>query len=213
MTYWLLISQSTALFPISACLWSWKQRKELASLYLLIQFIFIVIFSLFYHTYDIEDIDTPPSQQGIWTFLDSYQSTSIVITTLLYCLRIRSPMFYIITNLINILMLIFISFDLHIVVIYFQILIFCMTLIIKWRTVYRYILGFYYNTFFAIAFACLSLVFYIQSFKGNPDSNNIHSLWHFTIFITAGLGIVLRYKLDSKLYPITDCSETISYSL
>jgi hypothetical protein len=213
MTYWLLISQSTALFPISSCLWSWKQRKDPASLYLLIQFIFIVIFSLFYHTYDIEEIDTPPSQQEIWTFLDSYQSTSIVITTLLYCLRIRSPMFYIITNLINILMLIFISFNLHIVVIYLQILIFCMTLIIKWRTVYRYALGFYYNTLFAIVFACISLWFYVEALRGTPESNTIHSLWHFTVFIAAGCGIILRYKLDSKLYPITNFTDTISCSL
>lgn len=213
MTYWLLISQSTALFPISMCLWSWKQRKDPASIFLLIQFLFIVCFSLFYHTYDIEEIDTPASQQEIWTFLDSYQSTSIVITTLLYCLRIRDPMFYIITNLINILMLIFVSFDLRIVVIYFQILIFSTALIIKWRTVYRYLLGFYYNTFCAFVFACLSLVLYIESYKRTSETNTIHSLWHFTIFITAGCGILLRYKLDTKLYPITECQDTISYPL
>jgi hypothetical protein len=213
MTYWLLISQSTALFPISACLWSWKQRKDPTSIFLLIQFLFIVCFSLFYHTYDIEEITTPPSHREIWTFLDSYQSTSIVITTVLYCLRIKSPMFYIITNLINILMLIFVSFDLHIVVIYFQILIFSMALIIKWRTVYRYMTGFYYTTFFAFVFACISLVFYIEALKKTPETNTIHSLWHFTVFIAAGCGIVLRYKLDSKLYPITECRNTVVYSL
>lgn len=201
MTYFLLITHCAALFPICMCLWSWKHRKNLESLFVFIQYLFIVIISLFYHTYDISEITTPPEHKIIWTILDSYQSTSIIITTLLYCLRVKPPIFYIIINLINTFVLIFILFELDILIIYVQILITIGALVIKWRTVYRYISKFYYTCLFVIIFACLSLWFYIEAYKLTYETTTYHSLWHLTIFTTAGFGMMLRYKLESIMYP------------
>ena len=212
MTYLLLITHCSALFPIGVCLWSWKERKDSTSLFMLIQFIFIVCFSLYYHTYDIDEIITPSEHQKIWTFLDSYQSTALINMTLLYCLRVRPPIFYIISNVTNTLILIFVSFELNILIIYFKILISISALIVKWKTVYQYILRYYYTTFILIIFACLSLWFYIESFKANAETNTYHSLWHLTIFTTAGCGVVLRYKLDSLLYPIINTRERVYVS-
>jgi len=209
MTYWLLITHCAALLPIGICLWSWKQRKDLSSLFMLIQYIVVLCFSLFYHTYDVDDITTLSEHQHIWTFLDSYQSTSLINITLLYCLRVRSPLFYIISNLINIFILIFILFELDILIIYFQILIAIGAIILKWKTLCQYIVRFYYITFSVIIFSCLSLWFYIESHKNTDETYIYHSLWHLTIFITAGCGVILRYKLDTILYPIINIRDTI----
>jgi hypothetical protein len=36
-----------------------------------------------------------------------------------------------------------------------------------------------------------------------------HSLWHCFIFLTAGTGSLLRYKLDEELYPILNRREQL----
>lgn len=212
MTYFLLITHCTALLPISICLWSWKERKDSSSLFMLIQYIFIVCFSLFYHTYDIDDIITHQDHQTHWTFLDAYQSTSLINITVLYCLRVRPPIFYIISNLINMLVLIFILFELNILIIYFQTLITISALVIKWKTVYQYLLRYYYISSIVIICACLSLWFYTESHKNTSETNTYHSLWHCTIFTTAGCGAILRYKLDSMLYPIITVRDRVYVS-
>ena len=71
MSYWLLVTHSAALFPMGTLLWSWKERRELESLYMIIQFIYCVFFSLMYHAYDVEELSTEKNR-NTWILLDSF---------------------------------------------------------------------------------------------------------------------------------------------
>ena len=77
--------------------------------------------------------------------------------------------------------------------------------IIKWRTIYRYLIKFYYLSFLTIASIVLAVInFTIAIESDKKDYIKYHSLWHCFIFMTAGCGALLRYKLNSKLYPISN---------
>ena len=70
--------------------------------------------------------------------------------------------------------------------------------IIKWRTVYRYLIKFYIISGLTI----ISIFFAFFNYFYNGDYIYYHSWWHFFIFISSGLGSLLRFKLDQELYPV-----------
>ena len=139
----LLITHIFSLFPIGTFLWSWKIRKDIESIYMFFYFIYCVVFSLFYHSYHIKDLDINPSNQLIYSLLDSYLSSSLILIDFFYSVRVRSPQFYIISQFSGITLLILYLFKLNQIIIYFMILVITIIGIIKWRTIYRYLIKFY----------------------------------------------------------------------
>ena len=199
MELFLLITHIFSLFPISVFLWSWKIRKDLQSIYMLFYFIYCVTFSLFYHSYHIEDIITISEHQYIYTLLDSYLSGSLILVDFFYSVRVRSPQFYILSQFASLTLLILYLFNLFQIIIYAMILIITIVGIIKWKTIYRYIIKYYFLSFFSI----LSIFFAFYNYFYQGDYVYYHSWWHFFIFISSGLGAIMRFKLDQELYPIT----------
>jgi hypothetical protein len=198
MELFLLITHIFSLFPISIFLWSWKIRKDLQSVYMLFYFIYCVTFSLFYHSYHIDDIDTVSEHQNIYSLLDSYLSSSLIIVDFFYSVRVRSPQFYILSQFSSLTLLILYLFNLFQLIIYGMILIITFVGIIKWRTIYRYIIKYYF--LFFITLLSLFFAFYNYFYQGNYIY--YHSLWHLFIFMSSGLGAIMRFKLDQELYPI-----------
>ena len=212
MSYWVLITHTIALYPISIFLWSWKQRKDPASIFMLLKFIFCVSFSIFYHTYHVSEIKLEERNKSIWVLLDGYSSTSLIFSTTLYGLRVRPPQFYIISNTVEtIILFLYLFFDFGFVITWLLILACTIIYIFKWKTVYRYFLKFYYLVFFTIVFGiAATTTFYIAVEASTHEEYVIfHSLWHCFVFSTAGCAGILRYKLDSELYP-TNTRETLN---
>ena len=110
MSYWILVTHITSVFPICVYLLSWKIRKDMASVFMIFHTIFVVIFSILYHTQDVSDIDSNYIDNNAWTFLDHSQSSVLVMTTILYALRVRSPQFYILSYIFSTLLLIYLFY-------------------------------------------------------------------------------------------------------
>ena len=93
MEVFLLITHIFSLFPLVVFLWSWKKRKDIQSIYMLCYFIYCVTFSLFYHSYHVKDITTINEHQSIYSFIDSYLSSSLILIDFFYSVRVRTPQF------------------------------------------------------------------------------------------------------------------------
>ena len=205
MQYWLLVTHSAAIFPIMTYMWSWKRRKDTASIYMLIKFIFCVIFSLCYHTYHVNDVKLDIGYYDNWWLLDGYASTSLIYTATLYGLRVREPQFYITSYTIETGFLMLYMFNNTWFIITWLLLVTCSIIfIIKWRTLMRYIVKFYFLIFFTLVSGIVAAIMFCTAIETEDDLIYIkyHSLWHCFIFTTAGLSSILRYKLDEELYPL-----------
>jgi len=207
ITSWLLITHCVAIFPISTYLWSWKRRRDPASIFMLLKFIYCVTFSLLYHTYDVEGIVVISDHYNNWSLLDGYSSTALIFTTTLYGLRVRPPQIYITSYAVETALLILYLFqNLWQIVTWVLILSCTIVSIFKWKTIFRYIKKYYFLSFFTLCSGITATIMYVIAVQ--DDNTTIiyvkhHSLWHCFIFITAGLSSILRYKLDEELYPIT----------
>ncbi len=203
---WVLFTQCFAMFPILVFMWSWKRRRDAASVFMWLRFIFCVSFSLCYHTYDIESIPTIREHEGIWTLLDGYASTSLIFTTTCYGFRVRPPQFYILVSTVDAVILLLYLFSYVWYHITWMLILVCAgVLLAKWRTGYRYILKFPCTSLTTCSFATmsiLSLCIAVQVQTSDDIYTFWHSLWHGFIFCTAGSIGVLRYKLDEQLYPM-----------
>tara|TARA_Y100000996_G_scaffold411679_1_gene396292 strand:- start:714 stop:1403 length:690 start_codon:yes stop_codon:yes gene_type:complete len=209
MSYWILLTHTASLFPIGVYLWSWKIRKDSASVYMFFHTIFVVFFSILYHTEHVAESNLSNLNNSTWTFLDSSQSAILIITTIFYGLRIREPQFYIASYVSSMIMLILYLFKYYNISVYIMSIFCCSTGLIKWRTIWRYIRFYYYNTFLTIFFAICAIICFIAASEHENMYIIYHSLWHFFIFFTAGFGSLLRYKLDQKLYPISRTRDTL----
>ena len=199
--YWVLITHAASLPAIFIFLWSYKQRKDAESLFIFLKFIFCVTFSLFYHTRHVSDMAIDEHHRPLWALLDGYSSTSLIFSTTLYGLRVRPPHFYITANTVESVVLVLYLFDDMWFLTTWVLTLSCfVVLVMKWRTAYRYLLRFK-------CLSCCTLLSGIAAagfFATARHSNYIfyHSLWHCCIFMTAAFGALLRFKLDSMLYPI-----------
>ena len=77
---------------------------------------------------------------------------------------------------------------------------------IKWRTIWRYLLRF---KCLSLLFSCsgiTAIVMYSIARKEwfNETYIKYHSLWHCFVFSTAGFAALLRYNLDEQLYPMVN---------
>ena len=148
MAYWLLTTHGLAFFPIGVFLWSWKQRKDPAAIFMLIKFLYCVTFSLLYHSHQslgnkkfTTDID-----YDNWALLDGYTSASLIFTTVLYGLRVRSPQFYItsfaVENVVLIFNLWYTVFINYLITTWYLTVCSLIVLILKWKTAWRYLFKF-----------------------------------------------------------------------
>ena len=209
MAYWLLITHSIALFPLTVFLWSWKRRKDTASIFMFIKFLYGVTFSLLYHSHHSlgNNKFTTDYDYDNWALLDGYASSSLIFTTVLYSLRVREPQFYITSfSVENIVLVMYLweNISREIILTWYLFICSIIVVIFKWKTIWRYLLKFKCLSFFTFISGILSIIMYIIASKEWFNDNYIlyHSLWHCFIFITAGFSSLLRYKLDEELYPI-----------
>ena len=208
--HWLLTTHSAALFPMGVFIWNWKMRKDTASIFMLIKFLYGVTFSLLYHSHHSlpEDaVFTTDYDYDNWALLDGYACSSIIFTTVLYGLRVREPQFYITSFAVeNIVLVVYLWENLNQSIILTWYLSLCsfIVVMIKWRTVWRYLLRFKILSFLFFVSVITAIVMYSIAVKQwyNQIYVKFHSLWHCFVFFTAGIASLLRYKLDEQLYPM-----------
>lgn len=208
--HWLLTTHSAALFPMGVFIWNWKMRKDTASIFMLIKFLYGVTFSLLYHSHHSlpEDaVFTTDYDYDNWALLDGYACSSIIFTTVLYGLRVREPQFYITSFAVeNIVLIVYLWENLNQSIILTWYLSLCsfIVVMIKWKTVWRYLLRFKILSFLFFVFGITAIVMYSIAVKQwyNQIYVKFHSLWHCFVFFTAGIASLLRYKLDEQLYPM-----------
>ena len=104
MTYWILTTHLASIFPISIYTWSYRNRKDVESLFMLLQTIFIVTFSILSYLSCIR-YKHGTKRKPVWTFLDHTHSNISIITTVIYCLRIKPPYFYIYSYVVQMIIL------------------------------------------------------------------------------------------------------------
>ena len=205
MNEWLLITHIFSLFPMGVFILTYKNRKEPEALFMLIKFIFCVTFSFIYHSYDVEKFALDRSVESIWTFLDGYAATALIFTTTLYSLRVRSPKFYLISSFFEpFILTIYIMKSLAYLVVWTLLLSCFIIVIVQWKTIYRYIIKFKITIFLTICSIVGATISYFRAYSNGLNKTYVifHSLWHCFVFISAGLGAILRYKLNEQLYPI-----------
>jgi hypothetical protein len=209
MAYWLLITHSIALFPLTIFLWSWKRRRDTASVFMFIKFLYGVTFSLLYHSHHSlgNNKFTTDYDYDNWALLDGYACSSLIFTTVLYSLRVREPQFYLTSfSVENIVLVMYLweNISREIILTWYLFICSIIVIIFKWKTIWRYLLKFKCLSFFTFISGILAIIMYSIASKEWFNDNYIlyHSLWHCFIFITAGFSSLLRYKLDEELYPI-----------
>ena len=207
--YWLLTTHLFAAFPIGCFIWSWKRRKDYVSIFMLSKFLYSVFYSLLYHQHQsLQTSLTTDSDYEKWALLDGYNCSTLIFSTVLYVCRIREPYVYIVSFTIENAVLIFhlwYSLIQSTILTWYILISSIIIVIIKWKTIWRYLLYYKCISFMTIACGITALFMYlIASDNWTNDSEYIkyHSLWHCFIFSTAGFGALLRYSLDEKLYPM-----------
>ena len=216
MAYWLLTTHCFALVPMAIFLWSWKRRKDPASIFMLIKFIYAVTFSLLYHSHHSlgNDKFTTDYDYDNWAMLDGYACSSLIFTTVLYVLRVREPQFYITSfGVENIVLVVYLWENLaqELILTWYLSICSLIVCVLKWKTIWRYLLKFKIISFFTIVFGIIATTMYSLARKEwfNNTYIKYHSLWHCFIFLTAGAGSLLRFKLDEELYPILNRREQL----
>lgn len=208
MFYWILTTHLVALLPLLMLAYSFKKYRQYESLYTFINIFFTVYSSIFYHTYDYSDIADPHNHSQItWRIMDHWLSSSSIVATNMYCFKVRAPMFYIVANTSNIIILYFKLTD----VLAYDLFVFIMiitTVLIKIRILIKYIKNYYCRSLIGICTAGVSIyaiyippvsVYYIW-----------HPIWHACIFTTAFIGCSMRHSLDTKL--LEDIPESNEYT-
>ena len=205
MSYWLLITHSAALFPIGTLLWSWKERRELESIFMMIQFIFCVFFSLMYHANQIQEI-TLGKKGDVWTLMDSFFSTSLIMTTILYSLHVKNDYLYIISSTTSTITLLINLLDVKDFVVYLIIIEALGAIVFKWRNLKRIMLNFKLLFTFMVCCIVTAIICYITAVSEyyNQIYIDYHSSWHVFIFTSAGSGCLIRYKLDQLKNPVSN---------
>ena len=184
---------------------------------MLIKFIYGVTFSLLYHSHHSlpeNAVFTTDYDYDNWALLDGYACSSLIFTTVLYGLRVREPQFYITSFAVeNIVLIVYLWENLNQDLILTWYLSICsfIVVIIKWRTVWRYLIRFKILSVLFIVSGISAIVMYCIAAQHwyNETYVKFHSLWHCFVFTTAGIASLLRYKLDEQLYPIRNRREQL----
>ena len=205
MAYWLLTTHLFAIFPIGIFLFSWKQRKDHVSIFMLVKFIYAVFYSLLYHQHHTIDSKlTTDADYKKWALLDGYNCSALIFSSVIYICRIREPYVYILSFTIeNAVLIFFLWYELiqNTLLTWYILLSSFIIMVIKWKTIWRYLLFFKCQSFLLLSCGFTALSMYLLA--SEPKTYTMyHSLWHCFIFMTAGFGALLRYSLDEKLSPL-----------
>lgn len=209
MGYWLLTTHLFAIFPISVFLWSWKRRKDYVSILMFIKFLYAVFYSLLYHQHhELPESLTSDADYEKWALLDGYACSTLIFSTVLYVCRVREPYVYIVSFSIENAVLIFHlwnEFIRNTMLTWYILISSVIVVILKWRTVWRYLLYYKCLSFCGVTCGFTALAMYLMAsehWHSTGMYTKYHSLWHCFIFSSAGFGALLRYSLDEKLYPL-----------
>lgn len=209
MGYWLLTTHLFAIFPIAVFLWSWKHRKDYVSILMFIKFLYAVFYSLLYHQHhELQESLTSDSDYEKWALLDGYACSTLIFSTVLYVCRVREPYVYIASFSIENAVLVFHlwnEFIRNTMLTWYILISSVIVVILKWKTVWRYLLYYKCLSFCGVTCGFTALAMYLMAsehWHSTELYTKYHSLWHCFIFSTAGFGALLRYSLDEKLYPL-----------
>lgn len=209
IAYLLLITHCFSLFPMAVFLWNWKRRKDNASIFMLIKFIYGVTYSLLYHSHHSlgDQKFTTDYDYDNWALLDGYACSSLIFTTVLYGLRVREPQFYITSFAVeNLVLVVYLWENLNneLILTWYITLCSLIVAVLKWRTIWRYLIRFKILSFLTIVSGICAIIMYSIATREwfNETYIKFHSLWHCFVFSTAGFVSLLRFKLDEQLYPI-----------
>ena len=126
----------------------------------------------------------------------------------------REPQFYITSFAVeNIVLVVYLWEDLNQPLILTWYLSVCSTIvtILKWRTVWRYLIRFKILSFLLVSCGITAIIMYTIAVKQwfNEIYIKYHSLWHCFVFLTSGFGALLKYNLDEQLYPMVNRRDTL----
>ena len=176
---------------------------------MLIKFIYGVTYSLLYHSHHSlgEQKFTTDYDYDNWALLDGYACSSLIFTTVLYGLRVREPQFYITSFAVeNLVLVVYLWDNLNneLILTWYITLCSLIVAILKWRTIWRYLLRFKILSFLTVVSGICAIIMYSIASKEwfNETYIKFHSLWHCFVFSTAGFVSLLRFGLDEQLYPI-----------
>jgi hypothetical protein len=208
MFYWILTTHIISLLPLLMLAHSFNQYRQYESLYTLLNIFFTVYSSIWYHTYNYDNvIDLHNQTQITWRLMDHWLSSSSIVATNMYCFKVRAPVFYIVANTSSVIILYFkltnvLAYNLFIFIVIIT------TILIKFRIVIGYIKNYYFRSFLVMCTAGTSIyAIYIP-----PTSVYYlwHPIWHICIFTTAFIGCSMRHSLDTKL--LEDMPESSEYA-
>jgi len=208
MFYWILTTHIISLLPLLMLAHSFNQYRQYESLYTLLNIFFTVYSSIWYHTYNYDNvIDLHNQTQITWRLMDHWLSSSSIVATNMYCFKVRAPVFYIVANTSSVIILYFkltnvLAYNLFIFIVIIT------TILIKFRIVIGYIKNYYFRSLIVMCTAGTSIyAIYIP-----PTSVYYlwHPIWHICIFTTAFIGCSMRHSLDTKL--LEDMPESSEYA-
>ena len=195
--YWLLTSHVLCVYPIIVCYLEYKAYKKIQSIYLLTNILLATLFSVMYHTKDYHLV-VIPNTAHTWTLLDRWESSALVVNTLLYSSNYRSNYFYVNSYVSNtlLMMLQLLSPEISLFMLYI-----CCSLLalMKYKTYIYYICQQKLLTIVTAIFLILSITFFTLANVYNQSYTPLHSAWHFCIYTTCGLCCTLRYRYNQFL--------------
>jgi hypothetical protein len=196
--YWLLSSHIFGLFPVVITYLEFKKYKHYQSLYMFFNYLSSILFSILYHTKDYNEINEPiQSTNDLWILLDHWSSSNSIVLTSIYVMSLKTEIFYSYAYFINILLLIIQILNNHIssFVTIFTALFICL---VRYKIIFKFLCMFPRQSILTILFTCFAVVCFFVGLSNNYEL--WHSLWHFCIFISAGLSCKLRLSLYQTYY-------------
>jgi hypothetical protein len=208
--YSTVITHIFSLFPISVCFYSYRHYGDGESLFLFFNYIFITVFSIFYHTYDYDNIKLNISSYGTWVLLDHIAASTIIIVTSLYTLRYKSPEIYLLSYIFKSIviccyMLLSPVFN------YWIYIIVSILILVRYEIVLNYIKNHYIISILILMSLIAAIIFY--NIALNYDYNFYHSLWHVFVFMTAGFCCLIKNIMNHHLIEETNYNRTQSLSI
>ena len=208
MFYWILTTHLAALLPLLMLAYSFKKYRQYDSLYTLLNIFFTVYSSIWYHTYNYDNIIDPHNQSQItWRLMDHWLSSSSIVATNMYCFKVRAPVFYIVANTSSIIILYFKLTDV-LAYNFFVFFVLITTILIKFRIVIKYIKNYYCRLL--LGTCTVSIAIYANYIPPESVYYIWHPIWHVCIFTTAFIGCSVRHSLDTKL--LEDMPESAEYT-
>ena len=194
--YWLLVTHACALFPLVVNILDFLYNNSKEALYIAIKLIVTTIVSIVYHSYNYDNLtfDTENHKTN-WQHLDYIFANSMIIAFYLYFLKIKNHSLYIVSSISFYLILTLYNYvEMKISILCILISILSISLY-KGRIIIAYANKFPFYFFCFFFFSCGALASFINSEK---NYKLYHSLWHISIFCTAGFGSYIKYKHDEN---------------